>query len=149
MPDRLKHSRGQIVREVDAEQFQPRECMPSALLGGVVQTAADEGQSLYLKSMLSNSVKFMSSLITRAVQLSTPVTCELPSAHEDGCASRASTRHVGKVVVVVFLRRPCNSHKELEDVQHRQYILLLATSFSAMHQYISLCTACMARKCAS
>ena len=57
MPDRLEHSRGQLVREIDAEQLQPRECMPSALLGGVVQTAADKGQPLYVKSKLSNPIK--------------------------------------------------------------------------------------------
>ena len=103
MPDRLEHSRGQIMRKVDAEQLQSRERMPSALFGGVVQTAADNGQPLHVKSTLSNPINCMSSLIARAVQLSAPVQCELPSAQGDGCASNAaSTTRVSIMVLIVF-----------------------------------------------
>ena len=95
MPDGLEHSRGQTVREVNAEQLQSRKCMPSAL-AGANNTAADKGQPLYVKLTLSIPVKFVSSLIAHAVRQSTPVTCELPLAHGDGCASNAaSTRRVG------------------------------------------------------
>ena len=47
MPDRREHVPGHAVREVDAKQLQLWECMAEGI-PGAQQSAADEGQALYV-----------------------------------------------------------------------------------------------------